>query len=115
MDLLKVHFASRELAEREIYKYFSIDKIPHETNIGNINDYYWYINDDNYLCYAQTIEEFNSEDYYCLDDGCDDEVIRTYENDGYVGIQVGCGEHRDARFEIFRADKKINIEDLDED
>lgn len=114
MDWLKVYYEMYKNAERVLYKQFGIDKSLESCNIGDINEHYWYINDENNLCYADSKEEFESGDYYCLDNGCDDEVNGVYEFGDYIGIKVGCGEHRDSKFEMFRADRKVAQEDIEE-
>lgn len=98
--------------ELDIYEYFRTGDM-FDINIGSINDDYWFLNDDT-LYWCKTKEGFKTGDYYCTEDTCDERVYGSWIKDNYIGIRIGCGEHYDGKFEIFKLENKLTEEEFED-
>jgi hypothetical protein len=106
MDKLEQIYENYKKSKNDLAKYFGLEKIPALCDIGDINESYWFVDNQSCLNFAEEKEDFETGHYYCLD-SCNDEICGRYEAGRYVALQVGCGEHYNGRFEIFRKDREI--------
>lgn len=107
IDNLQELYNKYRESEENLAKYFGLEQIPRLCNVGEINDDYWFIDEFGCLNFSETIEGFETGNCYCLDGGCDQDICGRYEKGNYIALVVGCGEHYDGKFEIFRKDREI--------
>ena len=111
MDELEQLYENYLTAQNNLVKYFGLEKMLSLCNIGKINESYWFVDNQYCLNYAEEKDGFTTGECHRLDDGWDEKVCNIYKMGEYVALQVGCGEHYDGKFEIFRKDREIEIPD----
>ena len=114
LSMLEILLNDYNKYECAIYNYFNIQDgyRNYRVVLSEIQNYYWYIDEDKSLNYAETKEEIQKDGGYSLDGyDCDEAVQACFEKDNYVAVIIGCCEHKAGELWIMRKDRCVEFEE----